>query len=152
MLGLGEYGKEETNNISKFFIVFNHYLSALSYIPRVHFGRSGKFSQHSPFRCVHIFLQKLVMISESFFQIKAVSYLFSKACYFSFFSLFFSLPFLSYYHLFISFFSFSLWKGRADEGAHYLLTSNHKENGKKHVMVSRNKNSDKITESHNAKF
>jgi len=85
-----------------------HVLLSIHAFIRIHFGRSGKFSQHSPFRCVHIFLQKLVMISESFFQIKAVSYLFSKACYFSFFSLFFSLPFLSYYHLFISFFSFSL--------------------------------------------
>ena len=39
-------------------------LSICAFI-RVHFGRPGKFSQHSPFRCTHIF-QKLAMISEFF--------------------------------------------------------------------------------------
>jgi len=66
----------------------------------------------------HIFFQKLIMINE-FFQRKAGSYLFSKACCFLarqlfiiiFFFLSFSFfSFLSYYHLFISspFFFFSL--------------------------------------------
>ena len=90
------------------------------------FGRSGKLSQHSSFKCIHIFFQKQVMINK-FFQRKVGSYLLSQACCFLarqlfvffftfvfFFSslLFFSLPFsfLSYYHLFIfsPFFSFSL--------------------------------------------
>ena len=44
-------------------------LSICAFI-RVHFGRPGKFSQHSPFRCIHIFFQKLVMISDFFFKEK----------------------------------------------------------------------------------
>ena len=54
-------------------------LSICAFI-RVHFGRLGKSSQHSPFRCIHIF-QKLVMINE-FFQRKVGNRLFSKACRF----------------------------------------------------------------------
>ena len=82
-----------------------------------------KLSQHLPFRCVHIFFQKLVMISE-FFQIKVGNYLFSQTCfqldkflffiYFLFFLLFsflthslflflfFFFLFEVIYHLFIS--------------------------------------------------
>ena len=44
------------------------------------FRASGEISQHSPFRCRHIF-QKLVMINE-FFQRKVGNRLFSKACHF----------------------------------------------------------------------
>ena len=66
---------------------------------RVHFGRLGKSSQHSPFRGIHIFFQKLVMISE-FFQRKVGSHLFSKACWFfsltTYFSFFFFFSLFSY--------------------------------------------------------
>ena len=55
-------------------------LSICAFI-RAYFGCSGKFSQHSSFKCIHIFFQKLVMISE-FFQRKVGSYLFSQACCF----------------------------------------------------------------------
>ena len=41
-------------------------LSICAFI-RVHFGRPGKSSQHSPFRCIHIFSTKpFVLIGESF--------------------------------------------------------------------------------------
>ena len=49
-------------------------LSICAFI-RVHFGRLGKSSQHLPFKCIHIFFQKLVMISKR----KVGSYLFSQA-------------------------------------------------------------------------
>ena len=84
------------------------------------------------------------MISKKNFKRKAGSYPFSKACWlFSYTTYFpFSLFFLSLFKVIIiclfPFFFASLWKGRADEGAHYLLMSNHKVNEKKHVMVSPN--------------
>jgi len=124
---------------------------------RVHFGHSGKFHSTHP-SGVYTFFQKLVMISKKNFKRKAGSYPFSKACWlFSYTTYFpFSLFFLSLFKVIIiclfPFFFASLWKGRADEGAHYLLMSNHKVNEKKHVMVSPNKNNDEITESYNAKF
>ena len=49
--------------------VSKHVLISIHAFIRVHFGHSGKFSQHSPFRCIHIFFQKLVMISEFFSKI-----------------------------------------------------------------------------------
>jgi len=68
-----------------------------------------------------------------------------------FFLFFLFLSYLSFVH-FLSLLSFfPIWKGRADEGAHYLLTSNHKMNEKRTKMVS-HKNGDEITESHNAKI
>ena len=85
---------------------------------RVYFERSGKFSQHSLFRCItHIFFQKLVMISEFFskkswklslfksrlgFLARQLIFLFP---FFSFLFFFFSSSFFFFliYHLFISF-------------------------------------------------
>jgi len=73
-------------------------------------------------------------------------FLFSLSSFFSsFFSYLLSFPFplffsflsyLSFVHFLplfslSLFFSFSLWNGCADEGAHYLLTSNHKVNEKR---------------------
>ena len=78
------------------------------------FRASGEISQHSPFRCIHIF-QKLVMINE-FFQRKVGSHLFSKACwffsqttYFSFFSIFFLLFFICLFLFLVCFFFFSFF-------------------------------------------
>ena len=72
----------------------------------------------SPFKSMLVFLARQLFIIIFFFL--------------SFSSFFLSFPLfklLSFVH-FLSFFSFSLWKGHADEGAHYLLTSNHKVNEK----------------------
>ena len=82
-------------------------LSICAFI-RVHFGRLGKSSQHSPFRCIHIF-QKLVMINE-FFQRKVGNRLFSKACRFLARQLIFSFStfFLTCLLLFSYLLSFSL--------------------------------------------
>ena len=85
-------------------------LSICAFI-RVHFGRLGKSSQHSPFRCIHIF-QKLVMINE-FFQRKAGNRLFSKACWFFslttyFFSFFYLFPYLPLFFSLFALFFFSL--------------------------------------------
>jgi len=85
-------------------------LSICAFI-RVHFGSSGKFSQHSPFKCVYTFFQKLVMISEFIlFQRKVGSYLLSQArCFFArqllFFIIFF-LFFLLFLSLLVSLFLF----------------------------------------------
>ena len=43
-----------------------HVLLSIHTFIRVHFERSGKFSQHSPFRCIHIFQQK----NPSFWSVK----------------------------------------------------------------------------------
>ena len=57
-------------------------LSICAFI-RVHFGRPGKFSQHSPFRCRHVFFFKNRLWSmNEFFQRKVGNRLFSKACRF----------------------------------------------------------------------
>ena len=85
-------------------------LSICAFI-RVYFGRPGKFHSIHP-SGVHIFFQKLVMISE-FFQRKVGSHLFSKACwffslttYFSFSIFFLSLSFVYFFFLFVFFFPF----------------------------------------------
>ena len=87
-------------------------LSICAFI-RVHFECPGKFSQHSPFRCIHIFFQKLVIFSK-----KSWKHLFSKACwffssttYFSFFLFpFFSLLALFFFFIFIMIFvCFIFW-------------------------------------------
>ena len=90
------------------------------------FGRLGKLSQRSFFKCIHIFLKKLVIISEFFkdklevisfhkhvvFQLANLLFLFSFFLPSFFFSHLLSFPFLlffsflSYYHLFISSFFF----------------------------------------------
>ena len=58
-------------------LVFPKYvfLSICTFI-RVYFGCSGKLSQHSSFKCIHIFFQKLVMISDFFFKekLKVISF------------------------------------------------------------------------------
>ena len=90
-------------------------LSICAFI-RVHFGRPGKFSQHSPFRCIHTFFQKLVM---NFFKEKLEVISFQKHVGFSarqliffFFHLFSLLAFfflicsLFLYLLFFPFFLF----------------------------------------------
>ena len=81
-------------------------------IPPSPFRASGEISQHSPFRCRHIF-QKSIMINE-FFQRKVGSHLFSKACrflarqlIFSFSTFFFLLAF--FFFLICSLFLFTFF-------------------------------------------
>ena len=90
----------------------------------------GKISQHSPFRCTHIFFQQLAMISEIFFkeELEVISFRkhvgffqLDNLLFFSFSSLFFllALPFLfilfilfyllSFFLFFLSFFICSLF-------------------------------------------
>ena len=73
------------------------------------FRASGEISQHSPFRCRHIF-QKLVMINE-LFQRKVGNRLFSKACRFLARQLifFFSTFFLTCFFLICSLFLFTFF-------------------------------------------
>ena len=133
-----------------------HVLLSICAFIRVHFGCLGKFSQHSPFRCIHIFFknwlwsvkffkEKLEVISFQkhigFFSYTTYHYFFIFLPFFFFplFFFFFTLLSFVYFLSLFPFFSFSLWKDRANEGAHYLLTSNHKVNEKIHEMVSRKK-------------
>ena len=124
-------------------------LSICAFI-RVYFWVFGKILTTFTLQVYTHFFSKTGYDQWNFIQRKVGSYLFSQACcflarklfifiYFLFFfilflfllalfsfSSFFSfLSYLSFVH-FLYFFSFSLWKGHADEGAHYLLTSNHK--------------------------
>ncbi len=74
------------------------------------FRASGEISQHSPFRCRHVFsLQKSVMINE-FFRRRVGNHLFSKACRFLARQLIFSFStfFLTCLLLFSYLLSFSL--------------------------------------------
>ena len=79
-------------------------LSICAFI-RVHFGRPGKFSQHSPFRCIHIF-QKLVMISEFFFKEKLEVISFQKHVGFSARQLIFLFSLFFFFFFFICLFLF----------------------------------------------
>ena len=117
-----------------------------------------KLSQHLPFRCTHIFSKtgydqwnffskkswklplftSILFFSQTTFYfllfsffLPSFSFLTCSIFLFLFFSFLSYLPFVHFLSFFFFFsFSFSIWKGRADEGAHYLLTSNHKVNEK----------------------
>jgi len=98
-------------------------------------GVRENFRSIQPSGAYTFFFQKLVMISESFFQRKAGSYFFSKMCWLFSRKIYFLSPlFVSLFKLlsfvYFLFFSFSLWTSRADKGAHYLFTPNHKVNEK----------------------
>ena len=84
-------------NVSKniFFYQFVHLSESI-------LGLREKFSQHSPFRCIHLFSQKLVMISK-FFKEKLEVISFQKHVGFSARQLIFLFSlFFYHYHLFIS--------------------------------------------------
>ena len=64
---------------------------------RVHFGCFGKFSQHSPFRCIYIFFKTGVMISESFSKEKLEVISFQKRVGFSARQFYFSFSSFSFF-------------------------------------------------------
>ena len=71
-------------------------LSICAFI-RVHFGRPGKFSQHSPFRCIHI-LSKTSYDQQTFSKKSWKLFLFkSMLVLYLLFSFFFSLLALSFF-------------------------------------------------------